>query len=227
MAKKRLAVTLLVAALLAFSVTAAFCQDGASNQPVLDEKVARFEVFNQTMRESVAQFSSERLPLNLGLEAVLKKKTSDPVTDPRFTLKLENKTVREILDALCASDNRFTWSSDASGVNIFPRATIGDVSYFLNRRIDQLNISSASDPYDALTPLVRLFPTEQLAYAHLGVSVNFSQPWSATFKQLTVREFLNRLAAHLGPSGGWTFYGAENARWFNFHKGPYSVLGSP
>jgi hypothetical protein len=211
---------------LAMSVTAAFSQDVSSSQPVLNERVARFEVIDRTMVESVAQFSSERLPLNLGFEAVLKKKTSDPATDPRFTLKLEDKTVREILDALCAMDNRYTWSSDPSGVNMFPRATIGDATYFLNRQIDQLDISSASDPYDALTPLVRLFPAEQLAYAHLGGSVNFSQPWTATFKQLTVREFMNRLATHLGPSAGWTFYGADDGRWFNFHKGPYSVLGA-
>lgn len=205
-------------------VTPAVSQDVPSNQPVLDEKIARFEVNNRTMRESVVRLDSERLPLHIGFEAVLKKKASDPAADPRFTLKLENKTVREVLDALCEMDSRFTWSSDTFAVNVFPRATIGDASYYLNRRIDQLEFSSASDPYDALTPLVRLFPSEQLGYAHLGVSANFSQPWTATFNDLTVREFVNRVAAHLGPSGGWWFYGADDARWFNFHKGPYSLI---
>lgn len=191
----------------------------------LNAKVARFEVVNRTMQESLVQLSSERLPVTLGFEAVLKEKTPDASrTEPRFSLRLENKTVREILDALCGVDTRFTWSHDAFGVNVFPRATIGDASYFLNRKIDKLEFHNIGDAYQALTPLARHFPNEQIAYSHLGGDVRLAPPWTETFQDLTVRQVLNRIAAQLGPFGGWMFYGSKDLRWFNFHKMPYSPL---
>lgn len=192
---------------------------------VLNAKVDRFEVVNRTMQESLVQLSSERLPVTLGFEGVLKEKTADaPRAEPRFSLRLENKTVREILNALCAMDDRFTWSQDAFGANVFPRATIRDASYFLNRKIDKLEFHNISDAYQALTPLARHFPNEQIAYSHLGGDVSLAPPWTETFQDLTVRQMLNRIAAQLGPFGGWMFYGSKDLRWFNFHKMPYSPL---
>lgn len=105
-----------------------------------------------------------------GFEEVLKEKFSDPpIRNPRFSVQLENATVRDILDTLCVMDYRYTWSQDGQAINVYPRATIGNPSSLLNRMVAKLEIKELSDPYgvlwliaDALPP-----PKEQVGYAQI------------------------------------------------------------
>lgn len=107
-------------------------------------------------------------------------------------------------------------------MNVYPRATIGDESYLLNRTVPKLEISKMSDAYQILFYLSRQMgpPQEQIGYKHVGGDVLYEKPWTTMFHNLTVRQIVNRATARLGPHGGWLFYGARDARWFTFHKVP-------
>ena len=101
---------------------------------------------------------------------------------------------------------------------------VREVSAFDVAQKVKAGLSNISDAYQALTPLARHFPNEQIAYSHLGGDVRLAPPWTETFQDLTVRQVLNRIAAQLGPYGGWMFYGSKDLRWVTFHKMPYSPL---
>lgn len=88
------------------------------------------------MLDALATLSASPVPLALGFESILKAKSHDPApADVRFSLNVRNKTVRQVLDALCAMDQRYTWSQDKETINVYPHATMGDASYFLNYKL--------------------------------------------------------------------------------------------
>jgi hypothetical protein len=70
--------------------------------------------------------------------------------------------VREIVETLCQFDSRYIWSTDGPSINVFPRETIGNSSYLLNRDLEEIRLDKSADPYEALTPLAKLLPGEQL-----------------------------------------------------------------
>jgi hypothetical protein len=126
--------------------------------------------------------------------------------------------VRDILDTLCKSDRRYMWSVDGSTVNVYPRKTVGNSSYLLNRELDSITLKNISGPSDALTSLMKLLPGEQLGYAGIGVNNDYPQPWSAVFSHLTVRQLMNRVSEHNGPRGGWIWSGSRGQRFFAYFE---------
>lgn len=218
--------------LRAFVITVLFlesiCLGSQSPAPAdsaLSLRVERFELANQTFADGIRLLQAQNLPLNLGFEMVLKAKDTDPSPpEVHFSLRRNGATVREILEALCGMDGRYTWSQDGSVVNVYPRSIADDPSYLLNRRIPQVELKEASDAYQVLNPITHNLPPpkEQIGYSHVGGDVLYSKPWTTTFDNLTVRQIINRATSHLGPHGGWVFYGSQDLRWFTFHKAPPS-----
>lgn len=212
--------------LLCFSTLAFFLSalDGSGSPDMMPSaRVEHFQLANQTFADGVRLLHSQHVHLNLGFESVLKAKYSDPPpAEPRFNLNLDGKTIGQILDNLCEMDSRYAWSHDGSAINIYPKSTIGDPTYLLNRKIAKLELKNSTDPYQVLKYISQALgpPPEQLGYTHAGGNVLYSEPWTVTFQNLTVREIINRITAHLGPQGGWIFYGSRDVRWFNFHKEP-------
>src|SRR3954471_20714021 len=79
----------------------------------LELRIDDFQLIDDSFSNGVALLSLTKLPLSIGFEDVLKERFADPpVAGPSITLVLKNATVREILDGLCARDNRYTWSLD-------------------------------------------------------------------------------------------------------------------
>ena len=113
-----------------------------------------------------------------------------------FSVRLEKNTVRQILDALCQADARYTWSSDGASINIYPRATISDASYLLNRRLKSISLTDVSEPGEALTPLAQQVRDDQIGYSQAGAGIIYPSPWTVTFQDLTVRRLINRVAEH-------------------------------
>jgi hypothetical protein len=110
------------------------------------------------------------------------------VPESVFSLNLENTSVREILDALCNGSARYVWSQDGTFVNVFPKAIVGEEKHFLNRRLKRLQFTNIASADAALGPLAQqLGPTEQIAIMQLGGSIEYTQPWTATLENLTVR----------------------------------------
>lgn len=210
--------------MLSLSALIALAQTQSSPvDPTLKARVPLFELTNQTFFEGIARLSAE--PISLAFEEELQARAnSSQMPDPRFSLKLENSSVREVLDALCSRDTRYTWSMDGSTINVYPKATDADPFYLLNRRLEKIEFKNVNDPYQALNPIARQLPAEQIGYLHLGGEVRFAQPWTVSFENLTIRQIINRVTAHLGTGGGWTLSGSKASKFFTFHKGEFSRL---
>jgi hypothetical protein len=209
-------VVLAVAMLCA--IAAAQVEPGINS--VLDYRVAEFELTDATVIDGLSRLSAEPISgLHLGIEEILRARWSD-VPDPpiKFSLKLQNATVRGILDALCERDSRYQWSPDGATINVFPRDTLRDATFFLNKRIPQLELSDVPNPEQALTPLARLLPDEQLGYAGVGGDSSYAQTWTKEFEEVTVRQFVNRISEHIGPRGGWILNGSKEQRFFFFFQ---------
>jgi hypothetical protein len=79
----------------------------------LSTTIPDFFLSSQTIFDGVSELNSESVPLAFGFEAVLKAKFDDPpIPDPFINVALKDATVKEILDALCKADPRYTWSLD-------------------------------------------------------------------------------------------------------------------
>src|SRR5262249_5827854 len=160
------------------------------------------------------------VPFGFGFEGVLKSTSAAPdVQEPRFSLQLRNKSGREVLNALCEADPRYTWSIDGPTVNVFPKHVLGDSSYLLNRRLDRFELRKATDVDDGLLAISRQLPlpTEQVAHVQTSGDDPYPpKPWTVIYHHLTVREVVNRLAEHGGPCAAWTFGGSKDFRYFAF-----------
>src|SRR5580698_4344260 len=131
----------------------------AQDGKVLETSVPEFEVRDQTLLEALWKLARGSSPFGFGFEEVLKNKLLDPdIPDPRFSLRLQGKSVREILDALCLSDPRYIWSIDGATIDVFPKDVVDDRSNFLNRQLERLELSNARDVNDGLFAISRQLP---------------------------------------------------------------------
>jgi hypothetical protein len=198
--------------------------------PPLDRKIQHFEVTDAILREGLVELASSHTSnLHLGFEEILRNNISD---SPRsrgghFSVHLENKTIHDILDALCAADPRYTWSSEGLSINIYPSATSADSAYFLNRRLEHISFENVPDPDQALTPLAQQIRDEQIGYTQYGGDVTYAKPWTVTFQNITVRQFINRIAEHIGFQSVWIWQGSRDERMFTFGREGSSTYGKP
>lgn len=199
--------------------------DEAPAKPPLEARIDRFDVTDAILRDGLSVLSLKNIQgLHLGFEEIIRGKIQE---DPRalsvhFSLHLANKSVRQVLDALCESDARYAWSEDAASVNVYPRAARPDPSYLLNLRIDHIAVNSIPDPDQGLTPLSKLFIGQQIGYFGPGLGDNsYPEPWTTTFEHLTVRQFINRMAEHMGEQTSWVWQGGRDERMFTFLKGGF------
>ena len=191
----------------------------------LDVRVEHFDVTDAILRDGTSELSLKDIDgLHLGFEEIIRNKIQDDPGEqsPRFSLHLAGKTVRELLDELCKSDARYAWSEDEATINVYPRVVVGEPSYLLDLWIEKLMVNRFPDPDQALVPLSRRFPEQQVGYAGPGLGDNtYAEPWTATFDHLTVRQFVNRIAEHMGPRTSWVWQGGKDERMFTFLKGGF------
>jgi hypothetical protein len=123
---------------------------------------------------------------------------------------------REVLNQLCKYDNRYAWTTDGQTVNVYPRSTLADAAFLMNLHIDHIEFENITDPHKAVEKLVRVLPNQQLGFNEAGAAATYSKPWTAHFEDLTVRQYINRIAERVEPNGGWVLRGAVNNRFFGF-----------
>jgi hypothetical protein len=188
----------------------------------LEIKIHEFNLKDAILRDGISELSLKNVEgLHLGFEEIIQEKIQDDprALNPHFSLRLEDKSVREILEALCKSDGRYTWSEDGDSVNVYPSAFKHDSSYLLNLRIERITAKDIRDPDQALTPLFKLFPSQQIGYFGSGLNDNtYAEPWTAVFQDLIVRQYINRIAEHIGARSSWTWAGGKGERMFTFFK---------
>lgn len=117
--------------------------------------VSKFSIHDATVLDGLAQLSAVQVELSFAFEDILKDRFSDvPVPLSRFNLNLENRTISDILDALCGADPRYAWTRDGLTINVYPRSTVGDVSYLPNRRMSKLELKNITDSEQAVFAVV-------------------------------------------------------------------------
>jgi hypothetical protein len=188
----------------------------------LAQHIAHFELSNGTLIEGLAILSSDpSVELYIGLEEILRGKLSDLDRRVRFSLRLENQSVQKIVASLCTLDKRYTWSRDGASIDVYPRAKVDDASYLMNYVVGDLTLTAASDPDRVFAAIHIQFPNEQLAYVQFGGDINYSAPWTVTFREVTVRQLMNRMAEHLGPRNVWILHGSREEKLFTFERGGF------
>jgi hypothetical protein len=188
-----------------------------SPQKLINQAVTQFDLDDGTLRDGVERLAREQTG-NFGLEEVLKEKYSDPpILNPRFSIHLTNATVKDVLDRLCQHDPKYVWSSNGHSINIYPRSTVDDSAYLLNRNVPRVTLQNTPGPDKALFALDEQLPLpkEQFGYIQAGGDNTYESPWSASFENITVRQFVNRITENVGPSTIWVFQGSKQERLFS------------
>jgi len=196
---------------------------GEADFALLDQEVPRYELTDGSLVDGLAELSRIRtLRLHLGIEEILRERLQGPSDrSVRFSLVLEHKSVRDILNTLCGWDARYTWSTDGASINVYPWARTYDRTDLLNFEIERIELRGIPDPYQALTPLVKLFPEEPIGYMQSGGDSSYQSPWTVTFEHLTVRQLANRIAEHMGQRTAWIWQGGKDCRMFTFLRGGF------
>ncbi len=190
------------------------------HQSSLEQKVKDFELVDESLIDGIAKLSQLPIELHFGVEEILGSTFTDRVArEVRFSIKLQDQTVSEILDALCRADSRYVWSTDGNTVNVYPRTTVNDDSLLPNMLVKRIEVTKIGQPEDALTFLVRQLPKQDIGDSSLGGDSRYAEPWTASFENITVRQFINRIAEHMGPRTSWFWHGIKNEAYFTFLKG--------
>ena len=202
--------------------TVALCRSSEPETPapiLAKQHLERFDLVNGSLRDGLIKLARE-VGGHFGYEEVLREKHTDPQdTELKFSLHLTDTTIRAVLDALCQHDSRYIWSAERWTINVYPEATKGDSKYLLNRRISRLELKASPNPDRALFALDTLpLPKEQIGYVEAGGDDTYDAPWTASFNDLAVRQFVNELAIHMGPSTMWSFQGSMEERLFSFAR---------
>jgi len=159
--------------LLAASVPSMTAQTADRTEGLLDERVPRFEMQDGTLFGGVAKLSAEPSQLSFAFEFILTAHTHNSLApETRFSLHLENRTIRELLNTLCSFDDRYTWTRDGTTVNVHPKETVNDPSYLMNRKLPKLEFRGIASADDALFAAVKQLPLpfEQIAVAQAGAT---------------------------------------------------------
>lgn len=184
-----------------------------------DQKVEVLELNHETIGDAIGRIG-QLFDVAISVEGVLPE--SGTTTNSKFRARIEGRSIAEVLTWLCSLDPRYTWARDGSMANLFPRALQGDKTYFFNRVLPVMRFQNARKADEATISVVHQLadPNENLICLGIGGNLNFAKPWTATFRDITVRQALNRIAQQLGPTYGWQIGGTTKQRLIVFYYKP-------
>jgi hypothetical protein len=193
-----------------------FGQATVATADPLEQRVVNFELKADTLGDALGRLN-QSINISISIEGVLPQEGT--VTNPKFTAKSENRTVAQILDWLCNLDTRYGWSRDGNNVNVFPRNSSSDPDYFFDRKISNLHFEQLRKVADAVLAVNSQSGDRGggVIYMGIGQAQSFTEAWTASFTDITVRQALNRIAQHLGPTYGWQIGGTTKARLIVFY----------
>jgi hypothetical protein len=210
-----------LALLLTLGALSSRAQSADQGEELLDVRVPKFDLRNITLFDGVARLTAEPTHLSFAFEYILTAHPHEPPTrEVPLNIYLDDKTIREVLTTLCSVDGRYTWTRDGTTINVYPKDTVGDGSYLMNRKLPKLELRGVAAADDALFAAVSQLPPpfEQIAVAQAGGNISYPVPWNATFANLTLRQALNLIARNIAPRGGWVLSGSREFRTVGFHS---------
>jgi hypothetical protein len=187
-----------------------------SGSDPFDQRIALVELKNESIFEGIARLNQVS-GIAISLEGILPAQGT--VINPTFRAKLEGHRIDEILSWFCSLDPRYTWSRDENMANIFPAVYRDDKTYVFNRVLPLLRFDGVSSSDDAALDIFRQLgdPTENIYFLGIGGTQTFAGPWTANFREISVRHALNQIARQLGPTYGWQIGGHIGSRLIMFH----------
>jgi hypothetical protein len=206
--------------LIPFGATAPFLSSqepaASANKDPFNQMVQVAELKDETIFDEIARLN-QTFDISISIEGILPSEGT--ITNPRFTAKLEKQTITNVLSWLCAVDGRYTWTRDGNMANLFPRVFLNDKNYFFNRLLAELNFQGVRESGAAALEVIHQLgdPNENLYFLGIGGTQGFAKPWTASFRNITVRQALNRIAEQLGATYGWQIGGTANQRMIMFH----------
>jgi hypothetical protein len=180
------------------------------------QRVDEIELRAESIFDAIGRLN-QSFDIAISIEGILPAEGT--VTNPKFTVRIENRSLAEVLTLLCELDNRYSWARDGKMVNLFPRALQNDPTYLFNQRLPVLHFENIREVSDAVMQVIHQVPgpPKQLIYWGLGGTQNFAKPLSVTYDDLTVRQAMNRIAQQLGPTFGWQVGGHSQTPAIVFH----------
>lgn len=188
----------------------------ATKEDPFNQVVQVAELKDETIFDEIARLN-QAFDVSISIEGILP--ATGTVANPKFTARIENQTVLDVLTWLCALDTRYTWARDGNMANLFPRAFLNDKNYFFNRLLAEVHFKEIRDSGVAAMEVAHQLgdPNENLYFLGIGGTQGFAKPWTAAFHNITVRQALNHIAQQLGPTYGWQIGGTANQRMIMFH----------
>jgi hypothetical protein len=196
------------------------CQLPAASDDPFARQVPSFHLTDQSVIDGVAMLS-QFTDIAFAVEFPLGGTISAPAPTPATVNAMVGPTtLGSALDRLCELDRKFSWRRIGNTAHIFPQAMEQDPTYLFNRKIDLLSFKDEPGAQEAVFHAVAQLagPKQQIAVLQSGPPLGFSQPWTAKFKDITLREAFDKIAQQLGPTYGWQFGGAADFRVVTFHE---------
>lgn len=190
-------------------------------QDALKQDVPSIELSNETIVDGLAKLNQATTDVAFSIEFPLGRTISDPAPSlSKVAATIQSGSLRDSLDRLCRMDPTFVWQRIGNTVHLLPRVRENDPTYFPNRNIEALELRGATGAQDAIFQSVERLsgPKEQIAVMQTGMSLSFVQPWYASFKNITIRELLDKIGQQLGTTYGWQLSGATDFRLLVFHQ---------
>ena len=189
-------------------------------QDPLKQAVPSLELNKETILDGLGKLNQSTTGVGFAVELPLGQTISAKAPElRRFEVVLAPTTLANLLDQLCQLDPTFSWQHFGTEINVFPRALENDKGYLFNRNLDALELKDVPDAQAAVFHAVAELPPpkEQIAVMKTGAAINFAVPWTASFKDITVREAFDKIAQQIGSNYGWQFTGAADFRIVTFY----------
>jgi hypothetical protein len=202
-----------------FSVMASlsgFQSNAQSIEETLKQKVNSFELENVTLRRCFEELTA-RYDFVIGFESLPEL----PNQSNTINVKLENGTVRDVLDALIAQDPRYRWSASEQAINVHP--IVGNQTWMTtvigHFKVDNVNRYEALDALLNSREIQTQFARAPFRRGELrslpGVADSDLLRFSLDLQNATPRSILNAIAK-ADHSGVWMYvrYG-KNSEYFS------------
>ena len=175
------------------------------------------------LSKPVSQFELRDVPPSLILERIAKSRhvplgfEAIPQEEKKIDVKIEQGTIRDVLDAVVQSDPRYKWSEADGVINVSPKQNQSPILETVIRSFSmhKLNRVDAVAALFALPELKRIVTQMGLTksdFVSLPGPAYYSLPrLSLSFRNVTVRKIMNEILKAEG-SDYWVFfiYGDHN-----------------
>jgi len=186
-----------------------------------NEEIKLFEVKNVSI-EQVIHKLNHQYKVPACLETIPLIKWDDPVSIT-FSLKLQNTTLHQILDALTKIDKRYFWIEKENIINVIPEVFKNDSAYILNQKILKFAVKNVTRN-EAIATLLSLPKIEKHDLILLPEGRLRSMDWKAPIFSLnlynvTIREILNAIVKSEGNTYWVCFNIIKSDGTFEHHLG--------